>query len=99
SKAGAAAFPLLVPISPDESSAEKMLRVAADLRAWQVPALVVWSDQDPVFTLARGQAMADALPGAGGTVWVVKGAGHMLQEDKGEEIAQRIVEWVDSTDG
>ena len=99
SKAGAAAFPLLVPISSDDPSAEKMLRVATDLRAWQAPALVVWSDQDPIFTLAHGQAMADALPGAGGRVWVVEGAGHMLQEDKGEEIAQRIVEWVDSTDG
>ena len=99
SKAGAAAFPLLVPISSDDPSAEKMRRVAAELRAWKVPALVVWSDQDPVFTLGHGQAMADALPGAGGKVSVVEGAGHMLQEDKGEEIAQRIVEWVDSDSG
>ena len=99
SKAGAAAFPLLVPISSDDPSAEKMRRVAAELRAWKVPALVVWSDQDPVFTLGHGQAMADALPGAAGKVSVVDGAGHMLQEDKGEEIAQRIVEWVDSNSG
>jgi len=99
SKAGAAAFPLLVPISSDDPSAEKMRRVAAELRAWKVPALVVWSDQDPVFTLGHGQAMADALPGAAGKVLVVDGAGHMLQEDKGEEIAQRIVEWVDSHSG
>jgi len=99
SKAGAAAFPLLVPISSDDPSAEKMRRVAAELRAWKVPALVVWSDQDPVFTLGHGQAMADALPGAAGKVLVVDGAGHMLQEDKGEEIAQRIVEWVDSNSG
>jgi len=99
SKAGAAAFPLLVPISSDDPSAEKMRRVAAELHAWKVPALVLWSDQDPVFTLEHGQAMADGLPGAGGKVWVVEGAGHMLQEDRGEEIAQRIVEWVDSGDG
>jgi haloalkane dehalogenase len=73
--------------------------IASELRSWQVPALVAWGDQDPVFTPALGQAMAGALPGAGGHVWVVEGAGHMLQEDRGEEIAQRIVEWVDSTDG
>lgn len=93
-KAGAAAFPLLVPITADDPAAEQMRRVASELRSWQVPALVAWGDQDPVFTPALGQAMADALPGAGGHVWVVEGAGHMLQEDRGEEIAQRIVEWV-----
>lgn len=98
-KAGAAAFPLLVPITAGDPAAEQMRRVALELRSWQVPALVAWGDQDPVFTLALGQAMADALPGAGGRVWVVEGAGHMLQEDRGEEIAQRIVEWVDSTNG
>ena len=98
-KAGAAAFPLLVPITADDPAAEQMRRVASELRSWQVPALVAWGDQDPVFTPALGQAMADALPGAGGHVWVLEGAGHMLQEDRGEEIAQRIVEWVDSTDG
>lgn len=99
SKAGAAAFPLLVPLTADDPSAEEMQRVASELRSWHVPALVAWADQDPVFTLERGQAMADALHGAGGRVWVVEGAGHMLQEDKGEEIAQRIVEWADSPDG
>lgn len=93
-KAGAAAFPLLVPITADDPVAEQMRRVASELRSWQVPALVAWGDQDPVFTPALGQAMADALPGAGGHVWVVEGAGHMLQEDRGEKIAQRIVEWV-----
>jgi len=98
-KAGAAAFPLLVPITADDPVAEQMRRVAAELHSWQVPALVAWADQDPVLTLALGQAMADALPGAAGHVWVVEGAGHMLQEDSGEEIAQRIVEWVDTTSG
>jgi len=99
SKAGAAAFPLLVPITSDDTRAEEMQRVASELRSWHVPALVAWGDQDPVFTLEHGQAMADALPGAGSRVWVVEGAGHMLQEDKGEEIAERIVEWADSPDG
>ena len=99
SRAGAAAFPLLVPIAPDEPAAEQMRAVAEELRAWQVAALVIWSDQDPVFTIEHGQAMADSLPGAFGRVSVVEGAGHMLQEDKGEEIAKRILEWFSSLDG
>jgi haloalkane dehalogenase len=95
SKAGVAAFPLLVPISPDHPDAGVLRRVADELRAWPVPALVAWSDRDPVFTPEHGRAMAQALPGANG-VWVVEGAGHMLQEDRGEAIAERIVEWMAS---
>jgi haloalkane dehalogenase len=98
SKAGVAAFPLLVPVSSDHPDAGVLRRVADELRAWQVPALVAWSDQDPVFTPEHGRAMAAALPGAEG-VWVVEGAGHMLQEDRGEAIAERIVEWVDRVPG
>ena len=94
SKAGVAAFPLLVPLSADDPGAAAMRRVAEELRGWQVPALVAWSDQDQVFPLEAGRAMARLLPGAGGEVWVVEGAGHMLQEDRGEAIAEKIAGWL-----
>jgi haloalkane dehalogenase len=94
SKAGVAAFPLLVPLRAEDANASALRKVAEELRGWDVPALVCWSDRDPVFTLDHGQAMADGLPGAHGRLSVVEGAGHMLQEDAGEEIAKRIVEWV-----
>jgi haloalkane dehalogenase len=93
SRAGVAAFPLLVPLSRDDVNAAAMLRVMDDLRGWDVPALVCWSDGDPVFTPSTGRAMARLLPGAHGEVHEIKGASHMLQEDRGEEIAQRILEW------
>ena len=98
SKAGVAAFPLLVPLGAEDANAPALRKVAEALRGWDVPALVCWSDGDPVFTLAHGQAMADNLPGAHGRMAVVRGAGHMLQEDAGEEIAERIVEWVKQLD-
>jgi haloalkane dehalogenase len=88
-----AAFPLLVPISAGHPSAAALRVLADELGSWRVPALVAWSDQDPVFTPAQGEAMARALPGADG-VWVVEEAGHMLQEDRGEMIAEKIVEWL-----
>jgi haloalkane dehalogenase len=94
SKAGVAAFPLLVPLRSEDAGASALRKVAEALRGWNVPALVCWSDGDPVFTLAHGQAMADNLPGAHGRMSVVQGAGHMLQEDAGEDIAKRIVQWV-----
>ena len=92
-RAGVAAFPLLVPLTPDDPNAAAMLHVMDELRDWEIPALVCWIDGDPVFPPAAGRAIARLLPGARGEVHEVKGASHMLQEDKGEEIAQRIVDW------
>ena len=94
SKAGVASFPLLVPISTDHPNAVAMRKVADELRTWDVPALVCWSDSDPVFPLATGEAFARMLKGARDPLHVVNGASHMLQEDKGEEIAHRILEWM-----
>jgi haloalkane dehalogenase len=93
SKAGVAAFPLLVPLTTDDPNAAAMLHVMDALRAWDVPALVCWSDSDPVFPLKAGEAMARLLPGAAGEVHQIPGASHMLQEDEGEQIADLILEW------
>jgi len=93
SKVGVAAFPLLVPISADDPNAAAMLHVMEALRGWDIPALVCWSDGDPVFPPKAGEAMARLLPGARGEVKALTGASHMLQEDKGEEIARLILEF------
>ena len=93
SKAGVAAFPLLVPLSQEDPNAAAMLRVMDALRAWDVPALVCWSDSDPVFPLKAGEAMARLLPGAAGEMHTISGASHMLQEDQGEQIADLILQW------
>jgi len=92
-KAGVAAFPLLVPLTADDPNAAAMLRVMQELREWEVPALVCWSDSDPVFPPKTGQAMANLLRGAAGRVHEITGASHMLQEDKGPEIAELILGW------
>jgi haloalkane dehalogenase len=93
SKAGVAAFPLLVPLSAEEPAATALLKVMEALRGWSIPALVCWSDSDPVFPLKAGHAMAALLPGSGGQVHELAGASHMLQEDKGDEIARLILDF------
>ncbi len=93
SKAGVAAFPLLVPLSAADPNAAAMLTVMNALRGWSIPALVCWSDSDPVFPLKAGHAMAALLPGSGGQVHELSGASHMLQEDAGEEIARLILDF------
>ena len=98
SKAGVLAFPELVPTELDHPSAAKMLEVRAGLERWEKPALILFSDSDPIFSPAAAERMASRIPGAG-PAEIVSGAGHFLTEEKGEEIAERIVRFLDSPPG
>jgi haloalkane dehalogenase len=89
SKAGVLAFPEQVPTEMDHPNAAKMLEVRAALERWEKPALVLFSDSDPIFSTVAAERMASRIPGAG-PAEIVSGAGHFLQEEKGEEIARRV---------
>jgi haloalkane dehalogenase len=96
SKAGAAQFPLLVPTDDGEPGAEKMRSVAAELSRWDKPALVAFSDSDPVFPYPRaGQYFSDLIPGAAEQV-KIESAAHFLQEDRGEAIAEEIARFLEA---
>jgi haloalkane dehalogenase len=91
SKAGAAQFPLLVPISDEMDGAAQMRAVADELSRWEKPALVAFSDADPVFPYPRsGEYFCNLIPGAGEQVRI-EGAAHFLQEDRGERIAEEML--------
>jgi haloalkane dehalogenase len=83
SKAGILAFPDLVPISP----------VREQLGRWEKPALVLFSDSDPIFSPRAAERIAEHIPGALEPE-IVEGAGHFLQEDRGEQIGRRIAAFV-----
>ena len=93
SKAGVLAFPELVPTEPDHPSAARMIAVGEALERWDRPALVLYSDSDRVFTVDVADRMAERIPGSG-PAEIVPGAGHFLQEEKGEAIAARIVRFL-----
>ena len=94
SKAGAAMFPLLVPTEEGAPGAAEMRAVADELSRWEKPALVAFSDSDPVFPYPRaGDVFADLIPGAGEQVRI-EGAAHFLQEDRGEQIAEHILRFL-----
>jgi haloalkane dehalogenase len=88
SKAGAAAFPLLVPMAAGDPGASSMVGVADALERWSGPVLVAFSDQDPIFPQKAGVKLAERIPGA--RFVPIEGASHFLQEDKGEAIAEEI---------
>jgi haloalkane dehalogenase len=89
-KWGAAAFPLIVPTSTETPGAAAAIETARRLRDWRKPALVCFSDNDPIFSPRVGERLAERIPGALQPITVVRDAGHFLQEDKGEEIAEHV---------
>ncbi|HUF02481.1 MAG TPA: haloalkane dehalogenase [Gaiellaceae bacterium] len=96
SKAGVLAFPEHVPTEIEHPNAAKMTEVRAGLERWEKPALVLFSDSDPIFSPRAAERMAAMIPGAG-PAEIVAGAGHFLQEEKGEEIAARVVRFLVET--
>lgn len=93
SKIGVVVFPELVPTEPDHPSAPAMMAVREQLRRWEKPALVLFSDSDPVFSTRVAERFSELIPGAL-PAETVANAGHFLQEDAGEEIAGRIVDFL-----
>jgi haloalkane dehalogenase len=91
SKAGAAQFPLLVPTSEEEPMVAQQRQVADALSRWEKPALVAFSDGDPVFPFPKaGDRYVDLIPSVSEQV-KIEGAAHFLQEDRGEQIAEEIL--------
>ena len=93
-KAGARQFPILVPISPDDPAAPANREAWEVLRRWEKPFLTAFSDGDPV-TKGGDVLLQSAIPGARNQPHTtITGAGHFLQEDKGEELARVIVDFI-----
>ena len=94
SKAGARAFPLILPTSPDMPGGAEGKRAQETLQADRRPMLVLWADSDQVLPFKVGEAFADRM-GVDPPI-KIENASHFLQEDAGEEIGRRIADWLRS---
>ncbi|WP_431969618.1 haloalkane dehalogenase [Nocardia sp. bgisy134] len=92
--AGPRAMPGLVPTSPDDPAAPANRAAWATLCQSATPMLVAFSDSDPI-TGPMGGILQTEMRGAHGIEHpVIRGAGHFLQEDAGEELARHVVEFL-----
>jgi haloalkane dehalogenase len=96
-KEGARQFPVLVPASPDDPAAPANRKAWESLAKFDKPFLCAFGDSDPITRGADGP-MRKLIAGANHDKHVtIEGGGHFVQEDKGPELAQIIVDFVRTT--
>ena len=90
-KAAALAFPPLIPIRADMPGIAENRRVWEFLERFERPFVTAFSDSDPT-TAPWAEVFRRRVPGAAAQVHpVIAGAGHFLQEDAGEAVAEVLV--------
>ena len=95
-KAGARAFPALVPVRPDDPASDANRAAWKVFAEWQKPFLTTFSNRDPI-TRGGEKPWQEMVPGARDREHVkIKNAGHFLQEDKGPELADILIAFVRS---
>ncbi len=89
SRAGLAAFSKMIPGNDRHPNAQYLPDIDATLREWNIPLLVMFSDGDIAFKPEEEQRITSMVSDV--RFHLVHNAGHYLQEDAGEEIADRMV--------
>ena len=93
-KAGARVFPTLVPITPDDPASQANRAAWEVFAKWEKPMIILFSDSDPV-TKGSDRLFLEKVPGTKGqSHQTIEAAGHFLQEDKGEELATAIADFI-----
>jgi haloalkane dehalogenase len=96
-QAGARRFPTLVPVGPDDPAVPDNRRAWEALGRFQSPFLTAFTDGDPV-TAGHHVRFQQEVPGAMGQPHTtIRGAGHFVQEDAGEALAQIALDFIART--
>ena len=91
-------FPSLVPANRRDPASSDNMRAWDVYRKWEKPFLTAYSDRDPI-TRGAERLFQSRVPGAQGQPHtIIKGAGHFLQEEKGEELAKVIIDFIRNVD-
>lgn len=90
-KAGARAFPKLVPASEDHPASPANKAAWRVLEKWKKPFITCFSSGDPI-TRGGDRYMQRRIPGAHGQPHITLQGGHFLQEDSPEAFAKIIID-------
>jgi haloalkane dehalogenase len=97
-KAGARAFPKLVPVTPDNPASDANRAAWKALETWEKPFVTCFSKGDPI-TRGGDRFMQSRVPGAKGQPHETLRGGHFLQEDSPKDFARIIIEACRAGDG
>lgn len=93
-KAAPRTMPTLVPTRPDDPATEANRAAWAKLSTMDIPFLTAFGDSDPI-TGGMAPVLQRSMKGAAALEHpTISGAGHFLQEDKGEELAEVVATFV-----
>jgi haloalkane dehalogenase len=87
----------LVPTAPDDPGAVANRAAWQSLARFDRPLLCAFTDGDPI-TAGADALFRERVPGARHQAHVtIRGGGHFVQEDRGEELARVVVDFVRAT--
>jgi len=93
-KEGARQFPMLVPTTPDNPKSQANRDAWKVLMKFEKPWLCAFGDSDPI-TGAAAPVIQKLIPGCQGQPHTtLRGGGHFIQEDCGEELAGVVLDWL-----
>lgn len=93
-KAGARIFPTLVPTTVDDPGAVDNRAAWEVLERFEKPFLLAFSDQDQITRGGDAPFLAKVPGTAGQAHTTIEGGGHFLQEDRGAELAQVLLDLI-----
>jgi haloalkane dehalogenase len=85
-------FPRLVPIRKDHPGAYDNRIAIGHLKTLDLPVLLPWGELDAI-TAPAEPFLRSFFRNVAPPLWI-RGAGHFIQEDAGEEVAGHILEWI-----
>lgn len=92
-KEGARQFPMLVPTTPDDPASEDNRKAWSVLMDWEKPALMCFSDKDPI-TNGADRPFLKLVPGTRNQPHITLKGSHFIQEEDGETWARAVVNWI-----
>ena len=93
--AGVRQLTALIPLTPNDPGARTGRATTEALTQWNGGLVTAFSDGDPA-TGGWERVLQETAPGAAGRHHpTIKGAGHFVQEERGEELARIVADFVD----
>ena len=87
-RAGIAVFPRMIPYHREHRNYPLLRDILAAVEEWDIPALVLFSDRDSVFSSEQGERLAQRMKN--GQFKLVAGPRHFLQYEQPHEVASAI---------